>query len=409
MEAWSGRGRVFLVLSGLVAAPLCVLAAHASVQGSAVADREALVALYQATGGAAWSNRTNWLSAAPLPEWYGVVTNGNGRVTSLALSQNGLSGRIPPELGQLSQLQGLYLGGNELGGPIPPELGQLANLRELLLERNDLSGAIPRELGSLARLQGLYLGRNRLSGTLPLELGGLTSLKWLSLRGNRLSGTIPLRLRQLRLSTLDLVATSVCVPGDLEYREWLAAIEFYPSGLTCGRPPAAMSFVDIAVVYTPAARRITGGTEEIEALIDLKIAETNQSYLDSEVNQRLVLVARQEVEYDESGNATRDLGRLADPSDGHLDEVHAIRDQAGADLLHMITGTTDVSGIAQLLGAFGLSRADCGSDVFAHELGHNMGLRHDDGYVNQTGSCVPCAQVGALEDDHGSWKPVCRL
>ena len=304
-------------------------------------------------------------------------------MTSLALSQNGLSGRIPPELGQLSQLQGLYLRGNELGGPIPPELGQLADLRELLLERNDLSGAIPRELGSLARLQGLYLGRNRLSGALPLELGGLTSLKWLSLRGNRLSGTIPLRLRQLRLSTLDLVATSVCVPGDLEYREWLAAIEFYPSGLTCGRPPAAMSFVDIAVVYTPAARRITGGTEEIEALIDLKIAETNQSYLDSEVNQRLVLVARQEVEYDESGNATRDLGRLADPSDGHLDEVHAIRDQAGADLLHMITGTTDVSGIAQLLGAFGLSRADCGSDVFAHELGHNMGLRHDDGYVNQ--------------------------
>lgn len=79
------------------------------------------------------------------------------------------------------------------------------------------------------------------------------------------------------------------------------------------------------------------------------------------------------------------MERLADPSDGHIDEVHTIRDQAGADLVHMVTGMTDVAGISLLLGAFSLTRADCGSEVFAHELGHNMGLRHDHGYVNQRG------------------------
>ena len=385
MEGWSGRGRVYRVMVGLVAGLLCVVADHIPVHGSVVEDREVLVALFRSTGGTTWSNRTNWLSAEPLSEWHGVVTDGSGRVTSLALSRNGLKGRIPPELGQLSQLQGLYLGENELSGPIPPELGHLTNLLELLLERNELIGTIPLELGGLTRLQGLYLGRNHLSGRVPLELGGLTSLKWLSLRGNRLSGTIPPGLRKLPLSTLDLMATSVCVPGDVEYREWLAAIEFYPSGLTCGHPPAAMSFVDIAVVYTQAARKTAGGTAEMEALIDLMIAETNQAYLDSEVNQRLVLVAREEVQYSESGNANKDLRRLADPSDGHIDEVHTIRDQAGADLVHMVTGMTDLAGIAQLLGAFSLTRADSGSEVFAHELGHNMGLRHDHGYVNQRG------------------------
>lgn len=271
MDEWSGRSRVFRVTVGLAARLLCVLADHIPVQGSVATDREALVALYRSTGGTTWSNRTYWLSAAPLSEWYGVVTDGSGRVTSLALSRNGLNGRIPPELGQLSQLQGLYLGENELSGPIPPELGHLTNLRELLLERNVLSGAIPLQLGRLTRLRGLYLGRNRLSGTIPPGL------------------------RQVPLTTLDLMATSVCVPGDVQYREWLATIEFYPSGLTCGYPPAAMSFVDIAVVYTQAARKTAGGTAEMEALIDLIVAETNQAYLDSEVNQRLVLVAREEV------------------------------------------------------------------------------------------------------------------
>ena len=49
--------------------------------GSAETDREALVALYNATNGENWrKNNDNWLSDAPLGEWYGVNTNDDGRV-----------------------------------------------------------------------------------------------------------------------------------------------------------------------------------------------------------------------------------------------------------------------------------------------------------------------------------------
>ena len=105
------------------------------------------------------------------------------------------------------------------------------------------------------------------------------------------------------------------------------------------------------------------------------IVETNQAYVASGVRQQVRLVARSEVSYDESGNDYGlDLDRLRDPSDGHLDEVHALRDRVGADLVHLIVGeASGLCGIAYLTGVFGLTNHDCGGVVFAHELGHNMG------------------------------------
>ena len=72
-------------------------------------DRDVLMALYNATDGPNWANKTNWLSDRPLGEWHGVPTDANGRVTELNLNQNELSGVIPAELGSLANLQGLYL------------------------------------------------------------------------------------------------------------------------------------------------------------------------------------------------------------------------------------------------------------------------------------------------------------
>ena len=54
------------------------------------ADRDALVAFYNATGGANWTDNTNWLSDKPVGEWHGVTTGAGGRVTSLSLGNNGL-------------------------------------------------------------------------------------------------------------------------------------------------------------------------------------------------------------------------------------------------------------------------------------------------------------------------------
>ena len=115
-----------------------------------ISDRDILIALYEATGGANWSDDSNWLSDAPIGEWHGVTTNGSGRVTELDFSGNQLSGEIPPELDNLTNLTALVLFYNELTGTIPAELGDLANLRGLYLSGNELSGEIPPELVSTA-------------------------------------------------------------------------------------------------------------------------------------------------------------------------------------------------------------------------------------------------------------------
>ena len=75
-------------------------------------DREALVAIYNATNGEFWAKRQNWLSNAPIGMWHGVTTNASGRVTELDLSDNQLVGEVPSELGNLASLQELYLHDN---------------------------------------------------------------------------------------------------------------------------------------------------------------------------------------------------------------------------------------------------------------------------------------------------------
>ena len=72
--------------------------------GIAAVDRAALVAIYNATDGANWTNNTNWLTGAPLYQWHGVSADPYGRVIRLYLDSNRLSGEIPPELGNLANL-----------------------------------------------------------------------------------------------------------------------------------------------------------------------------------------------------------------------------------------------------------------------------------------------------------------
>ena len=116
----------------------------------------------------------NWWSDAPLRVWQGVTAEANGVVTGLDLSGNSLGVEILiAELGRLSSLEWLDLSNNRLSGEIPPELGNLANLEWLDLSDNRLSGEIPAELGRLSNLRWLDLSDNRLSGEIPAELGNL--------------------------------------------------------------------------------------------------------------------------------------------------------------------------------------------------------------------------------------------
>ena len=159
-------------------------------------DKEVLIALYHATGGPNWKNNQNWLSDEPIRKWYGVRFN-RGKVAELWLPDNGLTGEIPPELGNFEKLVGLDLSGNQLTGNIPTELRNLTALSNLDLSKNRLTGEVPPELGRLKGLRKLLLAENQLTGELPEELGRLIWLEILELAGNRLTGCIPDRFHEV--------------------------------------------------------------------------------------------------------------------------------------------------------------------------------------------------------------------
>ena len=204
-------------------------------------DSVALAALYNATNGAGWQDRTNWLGSRPIGEWKGVRTN-LGRVYDLEVSWNLLNGEIPSELGNLTFLTRLYLHGNQLSGSIPPELGNLSNLIYANLYLNRLSGQIPSELGSLSKLEQLSLHNNELSGHIPAELGDLTNLTSLQLSGNQLTGTIPEKLGNLtNLTSLGLSRNQLTgsIPAELKNLTNLTHLYFAGNQLT-GSIPAEL-------------------------------------------------------------------------------------------------------------------------------------------------------------------------
>lgn len=84
--------------------------------GSADTDRSALMALYDATGGSRWRNRSGWGSSAPLEDWHGVRVNFRGRVVEIDLHHNNLTGHLPAGVDKLTALKKLIMWGNELRG-----------------------------------------------------------------------------------------------------------------------------------------------------------------------------------------------------------------------------------------------------------------------------------------------------
>ena len=247
----SGQRASALPASGTAPAPAAINCA--SVSGIPPVECEALLALYNSTGGPSWTVNTGWNVTNTPCSWYGVMC-GSGRVVKLDLSDNRLLGAIPPQLANLAGLREFYLSFNQLSGPIPPELSNLSNLNSLDVSANQLTGAIPpglsnlsrlkildlssnlltgtipATLGNLAKLEFLILGSNQLSGTVPPQLGGLTNLLSLTLSDNLLlSGALPHGLSGLSLELFFFSYTNLCEPPDTGFQDWLAA--FYPDFL----------------------------------------------------------------------------------------------------------------------------------------------------------------------------------
>jgi len=178
-------------------------------------------------------------------------------------------------------------------------------------------------------------------------------------------------------------------------------LEDHPPGVVYDSPgpitvaadttPRATTTIDVMVIYTKAARIAAGGTAAMKAQIALAMQETNTSYEKSGIAPRLRLVHVQEFNYAEPGDISLDLNRLVATNDGHLDAVHGLRNQYGADMVSLIVENSggQYCGIAAGLlpgaaNAFQVTKREgcmTGYYSFGHEFGHLQGAHHD-AYAN---------------------------
>ncbi|KAG5546786.1 hypothetical protein RHGRI_018831 [Rhododendron griersonianum] len=114
------------------------------------------------------------------------------RLRQLYLPHNGISGEIPPELGQIcGSLEVLDLSGNNLSGGLPSTIAACSSLFSLNLGYNQLSGNFLGLISRLPSLKYLYLPFNNITGPVPLSLANITQLQVLDLGANALTGNVP--------------------------------------------------------------------------------------------------------------------------------------------------------------------------------------------------------------------------
>ena len=153
----------------------------------ALSQKEVLLKIAEANPG-----KFDWKHEDNLSDWPAVTINGQGQVVELNMFAVGLT-VLPPEIGQLTSLQKLYLRENDLS-TLPAEIGKLVVLQELNLINNNFE-ALPAEIGQLIALQRLQMDGNDLQA-LPPEIGQLSNLQFLRLPDNNLT-EIPPEIGQL--------------------------------------------------------------------------------------------------------------------------------------------------------------------------------------------------------------------
>ncbi|XP_052176640.1 receptor-like protein 13 [Diospyros lotus] len=87
--------------------------------------------------------------------------------SAIDLSNNKLTGCIPPGIGNFRHIKSLNLSHNNLIGPIPATFSNLENIESLDLSYNSLQGNIPYELTGLHFLESFNVSYNNLSGRIP--------------------------------------------------------------------------------------------------------------------------------------------------------------------------------------------------------------------------------------------------
>ncbi|KAJ8498128.1 hypothetical protein OPV22_008680 [Ensete ventricosum] len=157
----------------------------------------------------------NWDQDSVDPcSWTMVTCSPENLVIGLATPSQYLSGTLNPSIGNLTNLQILFLQNNNLSGPVPPEIGKLSKLQTIDLSNNYFSGKIPASVGNLNGLQYMRLNNNSLTGAFPASLVNLSQLAFLDLSYNNISGPVP----KLPSKTFNIVGNPLICPSASEQK-----------------------------------------------------------------------------------------------------------------------------------------------------------------------------------------------
>ena len=426
---------------------------------------EVLEAFYEATGGSRWTRNGNWLSESPLSSWYGVTFK-DSLVTGLDLSNNGLTGALPSEVGEFVDVVDLNLSGNELSGPLPGSIGDLERLETLDLGDNGMEGALP---GTIADLGSLKELRWRGSGACAPEAAWFqTWLSSLSVRDGAVCDAPFLLLlpgAHLTQATQDLAGTVPIIAGRPALLRVFATVDRandHQAGSrvafhSAGRPPNTVDMAlesargipdvvtvaDVAKSYNaeiPGSMVRQGMEMVVEVDPDGTVAWAEGSQVRLPDVGRLGLDVRELptmavniVPVVAESSADRSVvGWVESPSDAPIEFLRSILPIGELDLvvreplivaqppkaasfddwLNLLQdisllrrtegdggywygvvqreGGSGIGGIAYLGGRTSLGLPN--SEVFAHEIGHNMSLRH-----------APCGGPRGVDADFPYW------
>ncbi|WP_420615296.1 Ig-like domain-containing protein [Candidatus Palauibacter sp.] len=302
-------------------------------------DVAVLTGLYRTTGGEDWHRSGGWGAGSVLEDWHGVGADSLGRAVALDLAGNGLAGRLPASLGELTRLTELRLGGNALTGPLPLALSKLPlrefhyvgtelcvpaderfqdwlrglashdgpgaqcslTSREILetlyyatdgpsWKRND-NWLTNEPLGSWHGVEAnttgvvlrLDLPENGLAGEIPAEIGRFSALRVLDLGDNALRGSIPsdlgglASLRQLLIGGNRLEGE---IPPELGNLAALRQLVLEGNQLR-GPIPAELGNLATLRTFDLSSNRLTGsipsGLGRLSALTGLGLANNRLS------------------------------------------------------------------------------------------------------------------------------------
>ncbi|GIQ82939.1 hypothetical protein KIPB_004170, partial [Kipferlia bialata] len=182
---------MILLLSALLLfGALCAVPASASLCYG-IDERDALEAIYIATGGPYWLQGPGWLNYPDYCTWEGVGCDGVGHVISLSMASFGMTGQLPEEIGCLPYLQTLIMTDNNMLTTFPYGMCNLPMLSTINLNGANVIGALPECVCDMPSLQTLLLNRNYLESALPTCLGSNPTLDTFTAECAYVEGTLP--------------------------------------------------------------------------------------------------------------------------------------------------------------------------------------------------------------------------